>query len=70
MNFSLEVKSFSDRRVRRILPHTMNRARLAWTGLSIAHIRESIIAAIEKRKTPVPEVGPTSHSARRRSFCN
>jgi len=51
MNFSLEVRSFSDRRVRMILPYAISRTRLASTGLSKAQIRESIIAAIAKNET-------------------
>jgi len=51
MNFSLEVRSFSDRRVRMVFPYTINRTRLALTGLSKAQIRESIVAAIAKNET-------------------
>jgi hypothetical protein len=47
--------------VRAILPYTMNRTRLALTGLSKAHIREDIAAAIAKNELPTPEAGAMSY---------
>ena len=47
--------------VRTILPYTMNRTRLALTGLSKAQLRENIVAAIAKRKLPMPEAGAMSY---------
>lgn len=47
--------------VRTILPYTVNRTRLALTGLSKAQIRESITGAIEKNELPIPEAGAMSY---------
>jgi hypothetical protein len=47
--------------VRAILPYTMNRTRLALTGLSKAHIRENIAAAVAKNELPTPEAGAMSY---------
>jgi hypothetical protein len=47
--------------VRAILPYTMNRTRLALTGLSKAHIHENIAAAIAKNELPTPEAGAMSY---------
>ena len=47
--------------VRTILPYTMNRTRLALTGLSKADMRENITAAIAKKELPMPEAGAMSY---------
>jgi hypothetical protein len=47
--------------VRAILPYTLNRTRLALTGLSKAHMRENIAAAITKDQLPTPEAGAMSY---------
>jgi hypothetical protein len=47
--------------VRTILPYTVNRTRLALTGLSKAQIRENITAAIAKNELPIPEAGAMSY---------
>ena len=47
--------------VRTILPYTINRTRLALTGLSKAQMRESITAAIAKNELPMPEAGAMSY---------
>src|SRR5580692_6505792 len=47
--------------VRTILPYTVNRTRLALTGLSKAQIRENITAAIAKKELPMPEAGAMSY---------
>jgi hypothetical protein len=47
--------------VRTILPYTMNRTKLALTGLSKAQIRENITAAIAKNELPRPEAGAMSY---------
>jgi hypothetical protein len=47
--------------VRTILPYTINRTRLALTGLSKAQIRENITAAIAKNELPKPEAGAMSY---------
>jgi hypothetical protein len=47
--------------VRTILPYTVNRTRLALTGLSKAQIRENITAAIAKNELPMPEAGAMSY---------
>jgi hypothetical protein len=48
--------------VRTILPYTINRTRLALTGLSKAQIRENITAAaIAKNELPMPEAGAMSY---------
>ena len=47
--------------VRTILPYTMNRTRLALTGLSKADMRENIAAAIAKKELPMPEAGAMSY---------
>jgi hypothetical protein len=47
--------------VRTILPYTVNRTRLALTGLSKAQIRENITAAMAKNKLPMPEAGAMSY---------
>jgi len=46
---------------RTILPYTMNRTRLAITGLSKAQIRENVAAAIAKKELPIPEAGAMSY---------
>jgi hypothetical protein len=47
--------------VRTILPYTINRTRLALTGLSKAQIRENIAATIAKNGLPAPEAGAMSY---------
>ena len=47
--------------VRTILPYTLNRTKLALTGLSKAQIRESIVAALTKNELPMPEGGAMSY---------
>jgi hypothetical protein len=47
--------------VRTILPYTINRTRLALTGLSKAQIHENITAAIAKNELPMPEAGAMSY---------
>ena len=47
--------------VRTILPYTVNRTRLALTGLSKADMRENIAAAIAKKELPMPEAGAMSY---------
>ena len=47
--------------VRTILPYTVNRTRLALTGLSKAQIRENITSAIAKNELPIPEAGAMSY---------
>ena len=47
--------------VRTILPYTINRTRLALTGISKAQIRENITAAIAKNGLPMPEAGAMSY---------
>ena len=47
--------------VRAILPYTVNRTRLALTGLTKAQIRENIAAAIAKNELPTPEAGAMSY---------
>ncbi len=47
--------------VRTILPYTVNRTRLALTGLSKAHIRENIAATTAKDELPRPEAGAMSY---------
>src|SRR3984885_10139898 len=47
--------------VRTILPYTINRTRLALTGLSKARIHENITAAIAKKELPMPEAGAMSY---------
>jgi hypothetical protein len=47
--------------VRTILPYTMNRTRLALTGISKAQMRENITAAIAKNGLPMPEAGAMSY---------
>ena len=46
---------------RTILPYTMNRTRLALTGLSKTQMRENITAAIAKNELPTPEAGAMSY---------
>jgi hypothetical protein len=46
---------------RTILPYTINRTRLALTGLSKAQLRENITAAIAKNELPMPEAGAMSY---------
>jgi hypothetical protein len=47
--------------VRTILPYTVNRTRLALTGLSKAQIRENITAAVARNELPMPEAGAMSY---------
>jgi hypothetical protein len=47
--------------VRTILPYTINRTKLALSGLSKAQMRESITAAIAKNELPTPEAGAMSY---------
>ncbi len=47
--------------VRTILPYTVNRTKLALTGLSKAQIHENITAAVAKNKLPMPEAGAMSY---------
>jgi hypothetical protein len=47
--------------VRTILPYTINRTKLALTGLSKAQMRENIAAAIAKNEFPMPEAGAMSY---------
>ena len=47
--------------VRTILPYTVNRTKLALSGLSKAQIRESIVAAVAKNELPMPEAGAMSY---------
>jgi hypothetical protein len=47
--------------VRTILPYTVNRTRLALTGISKAQIHENITAAIAKNELPMPEAGAMSY---------
>jgi hypothetical protein len=47
--------------VRTIFPYTVNRTKLALTGLSKAQIRENITAAIAKNELPMPEAGAMSY---------
>src|SRR6202035_3091722 len=47
--------------VRTILPYTVNRTRLALTGLSKAQMRENITTAIAKNELPMPETGAMSY---------
>jgi hypothetical protein len=47
--------------VRTILPYTVNRTKLALTGLSKAQIRENITAAVAKNELPMPEAGAMSY---------
>jgi hypothetical protein len=47
--------------VRTILPYTINRTRLALTGLSKSQMRENITAAIAKNGLPMPEAGAMSY---------
>ena len=47
--------------VRTILPYTLNRTKLALTGLSKAQIRENILAAVAKHEPPMPEAGAMSY---------
>jgi len=47
--------------VRTILPYTLNRTKLALTGLSKAQMLENITAAIAKKELPMPEAGAMSY---------
>jgi len=47
--------------VRTILPYTINRTKLALSGLSKAQIRENIVAAIAKNELATPEAGAMSY---------
>ena len=47
--------------VRTILPYTVNRTKLALTGLSKAQLRENITTAIAKNELPMPEAGAMSY---------
>ena len=47
--------------VRTILPYTLNRTKLALTGLSKAQIRENITAAVAKNELPMPEAAAMSY---------
>src|ERR1700728_3266839 len=47
--------------VRTILPYTVNRTKLALTGLSKAQIHENITTAIAKKELPMPEAGSMSY---------
>jgi hypothetical protein len=47
--------------VRTILPYTINRTKLALSGLSKAQMRQSITAAIAKNELPMPEAGAMSY---------
>jgi hypothetical protein len=47
--------------VRTILPYTINRTKLALTGLSKAQIREIVTAAIARSELPLPEAGAMSY---------
>jgi hypothetical protein len=47
--------------VRTILPYTINRTKLALTGISKAQLRENIAAAITKKELPMPEAGAMSY---------
>jgi hypothetical protein len=47
--------------VRTILPYTINRSKLALTGLSKAQIRENIAGAIAKNELSMPEAGAMSY---------
>src|ERR1700735_3894129 len=47
--------------VRTILPYTINRTKLALTGLSKAQIHENITTAIAKNELPMPEAGAMSY---------
>ena len=46
---------------RTILPYTINRTKLALTGLSKTQMRENITAAIAKNELPTPEAGAMSY---------
>jgi hypothetical protein len=46
---------------RTILPYTINRTRLALTGLSKTQMRENITTAIAKNELPTPEAGAMSY---------
>ena len=47
--------------VRTILPYTVNRTKLALTGLSKAQMHEDITAEVAKNKLPMPEAGAMSY---------
>jgi hypothetical protein len=47
--------------VRTILPYTINRTKLALSGLSKEQIRESIAAAVAKNELAMPEAGAMSY---------
>jgi hypothetical protein len=47
--------------VRTILPYTINRTKLALTGLSKAQLRENITAATARNELPMPEAGAMSY---------
>src|ERR1700677_654713 len=47
--------------VRTILPYTVNRTKLALSGVSKAQIRENITAAIAKNELPMPAAGAMSY---------
>jgi len=47
--------------VRTILPYTINRTKLALSGLSKAQIHENITAALARNELPVPEAGAMSY---------
>jgi hypothetical protein len=56
--------------VRTILPYTVNRTKLALSGLSKAQIRESIVAAVAKNELPVPEAGAMSYMMSKSGYLN
>jgi hypothetical protein len=47
--------------VRTILPYTVNRTKMALSGLSKAQMRAQITAAITKKELPIPEAGAMSY---------
>jgi hypothetical protein len=47
--------------VRTILPYTLNRTKLALSGLSKTQMHESIMAAVAKKELPTPEAGAMSY---------
>jgi hypothetical protein len=56
--------------VRTILPYTINRTKLALSGLSKAQMRESIVVAVAKKELPMPEAGAMSYMMSKAGYLN
>ena len=56
--------------VRTILPYTINRTKLALSGLSKAQMRESIVSAVAKNELPMPEAGAMSYMMSKTGYLN